>query len=180
MLAVMILGDEVDAYDLPLERQCGSCTLCLSACPTQALPEPGVVDARRCLSYQTIENEGSVPAELRPGFAQGIFGCDRCQEVCPWNAARTPSDDAGLGERPLARLTARDFAALTRERYAELIPGSALVRAGFDGLRRNALLTLGARRERDARPLIESLTQDPSASVAEAARWALAEFDRAD
>ncbi len=177
MLAVLILGDEVDAYDAPLERQCGACSLCLSACPTKAIPEPGIVDARLCLSYQSIENTGPVPEALKPSFAHGVFGCDRCQEVCPWNAGRSPADDAGLAERPLARLSTAEFAALTPERYAELIPGSALVRAGFDGLRRNALLALGATRDRSARALVEALTADPVPTVATAASWALAQLD---
>ena len=177
MLAALILGDEADAYDVPLERQCGSCTLCMGACPTGAIPEPGIVDARLCLSYQTIENAGSVPLELRPAFSQGIFGCDRCQEVCPWNAARSISDDAGLAERPLARLTTREFASLTPERYAQLIPGSALVRSGFDGLRRNAVLALGAAGDVGARSIVEALTRDAAPQVAEAAQWALAQLD---
>jgi epoxyqueuosine reductase len=173
MLATLILGAEADAYDAPMARQCGACTLCLQACPTGALPEPGVVDARRCLSFQTIENAGSVPLELRGAFSQGVFGCDLCQQVCPWNAARVARDDPGLAERPLARLSAQEFAALTPERYAELVPGSALARAGYHGLRRNALLALGAAREHAARELIERLTRDEEPTVAEAARWAL-------
>lgn len=176
LLGALILGDEVDAYDAPVARQCGSCTLCLEACPTKAIPSPGVVDARRCLSYQTIENPGTVPEELRPAFKFTIFGCDLCQTCCPWNR-KQPPEDPGFAPRPLASLTTRDFAALTPEQYQALIPGSALARAGFHGLRKNAALALGAQRDLEARPILERLAGDEEPSVREAAAWALRQLD---
>ena len=93
-LSVMFIDRAVDAYDRPHDRRCGACTLCLGACPTGAFPRPGVVDARRCIAYQSIENRDVVPAELRPAFRERIFGCDVCQEVCPWNHRELPAGDA--------------------------------------------------------------------------------------
>jgi len=175
-IATFILGDEVDTYDSPLPRQCGSCTLCLEACPTQAIVRPGVVDSARCLSYQTIENAGAVPEPLRPAFRFTVFGCDLCQTCCPWNRKPPPPPDAGFAERPLAMLSTRELAALTPERYAELIPGSALARAGYHGLRRNAVLALGGQGDVEVRALLERLCADPEPLVAEAAKWALAQL----
>lgn len=175
VLAVLFLGEAVDAYDSPRPRQCGDCELCLRACPTQAFPSPGVVDARKCLSYQSIENPGAIPAAIRPAFKLHLFGCDVCQAVCPWNA-RAVEADPGMAERPLAKLSALEFAALTPEQYAALIPGSPLARAGYDGLRRNAALALGALAEEGARGVLEALLKDPSPVVAEAAGWALGQL----
>lgn len=179
LLAILILGDEVDAYDAPSERRCGECRLCLDACPTKAIVRPGVVDAARCLSYQTIENAGAVPEPLRPAFKFTVFGCDLCQTCCPWNR-KSPPSDAGFAERPLARLSTRELAALTPEQYQALIPGSALARAGYHGLRRNAALALGAQGDAGARHILETLAADPEPRVCEAARWSLAELERAE
>ncbi len=94
-LSVMFVDRAVDIYDQPHDRRCGACTLCLGACPTQAFPSPGVVDARRCLSYQSIENRGAVPPDLRPAFRDRIFGCDVCQESVPGTTATSPSATRG-------------------------------------------------------------------------------------
>ena len=175
VLAVLVLELEVDAYaDGLAADRCGSCRLCVDACPTGALDGAGRVDSRACLSYQTIENEGPVPAEHREAMAPHVFGCDVCQDVCPLNAAPLPAPGARFLPRPVAGLDARGLAAMTPERYAELVPGTALARAGYDGLRRNAAYALGAARDRGARPVLEKLAQDPSAVVSDAARWALA------
>lgn len=173
LLSVLLLTCEVDAYAAPSLRQCGSCTLCIQACPTDAIPRPGVVDARRCLSFHSIENEGEVPEPLREGFAQGLFGCDACQTVCPWNQKRSLPDDPAFREREFASLDALAFAGLSESEHDRLIPGSALARPGWQLLRRNAVLTLGARRDARARPLLETLQHDPEPRVAEAAQWAL-------
>jgi epoxyqueuosine reductase len=176
-LSVMFVDRAVEEYDRPHDRRCGACTLCLGACPTEAFAAPGVVDARRCLSYQTIENRASVPEPLRPEFAGRVFGCDVCQEVCPWNAParEMPEGDPKFSPRPLAALTPAEIAALGPEDFQRLAAGMALARAQYDGLRRNALYAIGAapaRADDAARALVQRLSDDPAPVVAEAARWA--------
>lgn len=133
----------------------------------------GPVDARRCLSYQTIENAGPVETELRAAFEGTVFGCDTCQDVCPLNQAPVLTQDVRFAPRPVAALDARAMAALTRSAYEALVPGTALARAGFDGLRRNAAYALGAARDAGARQVLEQLCMDANPGVREAARWAL-------
>ncbi|HEY6476699.1 MAG TPA: tRNA epoxyqueuosine(34) reductase QueG, partial [Polyangia bacterium] len=174
-LSVMFVDRAVDAYDRPHDRRCGACTLCLGACPTQAFASPGVVDARRCLSYQSIENRGEVPEPLRPAFRERVFGCDVCQEVCPWNARELPVGDARFSPRLLASLSPAEIAGLTAADFERLAAGMALARAQYDGLRRNALYAIGgapARVDPAARAVVERLCDDPSPVVADAARWA--------
>jgi epoxyqueuosine reductase len=174
-LSVMFIDRAVDSYDRPHDQRCGACTLCLGACPTEAFASPGVVDARRCLSYQSIENRGEVPEALRPEFRERVFGCDVCQEVCPWNARELPEGDARFSPRPLASLAPAEIAALTRADFQRLAAGMALARAQYDGLRRNALYAIGGapeRADRAARTVVRRLVDDPSPVVADAARWA--------
>lgn len=129
------------APDLPLADLCGSCTRCLDACPTGALPEPYRLDSNRCLSYWTIEHRGAFPPDAAGLVGEGgwVFGCDVCQEVCPWNAGPSPVDHPEFAV-PAARrgLTLADLAILSAERYRELFRGSPLKRAKLDGLQRNA------------------------------------------
>jgi epoxyqueuosine reductase len=179
-LSVMFVDRAVDAYDAPAERRCGDCVLCLGACPTGAFAAPGVVDARRCISYHSIENRDSVPEDIRAGFAGRIFGCDVCQEVCPFNRpgrlGRRPGaeGDARFAPRPLAGLAPAGVAALAPAEFGRLSSGMALARAQYDGLRRNALYAIGTARDQPARPVVARLVEDPAPPVAEAARWALA------
>jgi epoxyqueuosine reductase len=173
VLACLILDAEVDAYAAgPEADRCGHCTLCVSACPTDALDGEGRVDAGRCLSYQTIENHGPVPEALRQAMDGLAFGCDVCQEVCPLNDAPVPAGPR-FAPRAVAQLGVRELAALTREQYQEMIPGTALARAKYDGLRRNAVYALGAARDGGAAPLLRRLAVDSSELVSGAARWAL-------
>jgi epoxyqueuosine reductase len=174
VLAVLLLELEVDAYaDGPTADRCGNCRLCVDACPTTALDGAGQVDARLCLSYQTIENEGPVPETLRETMGAHVFGCDVCQDVCPLNHHPLGAPGPRFVPRPVAGLDARDLAGLTPESYARFIPGTALARAGYDGLRRNAAYALGAARDVAARPVLERLANDASPVVSHAARWAL-------
>ncbi len=173
-LSVMFVDRAVDAYDAPHQRRCGDCALCLDACPTDAFAAPGVVDSRRCISYQSIENQGSVPTELRTSFAGRIFGCDVCQEVCPWNFRPIPEGDARFAPRPLSALSPAEVAALGPDEFDRLASGMALARARYDGLRRNALYAIGGARDRGARAVVERLLDDSAPVIKEAAAWAKA------
>jgi len=177
-LSVMFLDRAVDSYDQPHPRLCGDCTRCLGACPTGAFAAPGVIDSRRCIAYQSIENRGSVPEPVRKGFVARVFGCDVCQDVCPYNRDDLPIGDRRFEPRPLSALTASQMAALTEEEFGRLSAGTAMARARYDGLRRNALLSIGAARDRSARALVAGLVGDPSALVSEAAVWALTRLRR--
>jgi epoxyqueuosine reductase len=175
LLATLILDAEVDAYaDSPQPDRCGSCRRCLMACPTGALVGNRQVDAKACLSYQTIENrEREVPEAFRLKFDNLVFGCDICQQVCPLNRKPVFTEDARFMPRAVASLGTVELASMSPEQYRELIPGTALARARYDGLRRNAVYALGVARRSDARPLLEKLSDDDSELVRSAARWAL-------
>ena len=123
---------------------CGSCTRCLAACPTNAFAAPGVVDARRCVSYQTIENKGVIPRELRAGIGNRIYGCDVCLEVCPWNRFAQQGRQLLLAARyDLAELTLAEILALTPERFAEVFRRTPIKRLKLVGLLRNACIVAG-------------------------------------
>jgi epoxyqueuosine reductase len=175
-LSLMIVNRPVDDYDRPHRRMCGTCERCLVACPTQAFPSPGVVDSRRCLAYHTVENHGPVPEDISARIGLRVFGCDVCQEVCPHNHRKLPPGDPRQVPRPLGLMSAADIAALSLEAYDELSKGTPMRRIGYDGLRRNACLSLGATRDASALPLLERLAADPSPLVREAAAWALAQL----
>ncbi len=178
VLAAMLLDAPVDTYAaLVADDPCGRCRICIDACPTGAIVADRTINAKACLSYQTIENTGAVPEALRPGFEHTIFGCDICQETCPLNM--TPLK-AGMRfePRPLAKLTRQQMAALGPGAYESFALGSPLARAGYDGLRRNAALALGAAREQDALTVLEKLTTDSSDLVREAAQWAVEQLTK--
>jgi epoxyqueuosine reductase len=175
VLSVMVIDLTVDRYASgPAMDRCGSCSLCVSACPTMALDGEGRVDARRCLSYQTIENREVVPEELRSAFEGIVFGCDICQDVCPLNDVPVLNASDRFAPRAVSGLSVREIAAMTKEQYDQLVRGTALGRAKYDGLRRNAAYALGAARARDAAPLLRQLSTDSSELVRDAAQWALA------
>lgn len=124
--------------DQPALDQCGDCTLCLEACPTQAFRAPGVLDATRCISFLTIEHRGELPADLAPKIGAHVYGCDVCQEVCPWNASAPVSSDPAWQPRPLWDQPAlRELQQRSDDELGEGLRGSAMDRAGVGGLRRN-------------------------------------------
>jgi epoxyqueuosine reductase len=129
--------------DEPAFDRCGDCTLCLEACPTDALVAPGVLDSRRCISYLTIEHRGDIPAALQPAIGSHVYGCDICQEVCPWNAVAERSGDPAWQPRPT--WDGPDLRVLARrsdEELAQALRGSAMRRAKARGLRRNISIAL--------------------------------------
>jgi epoxyqueuosine reductase len=143
----LFLGEIICSLPLEPDRpsfdQCGACTLCIEACPTQAIVEPGVLDSTRCISYLTIELRGSVPETLRPAIGSHVYGCDVCQEVCPWNAAPPASADPAWQPRPAwDRRTTPDLAAMSDDELRRAMRGSAMRRTKVSGLRRNLSVAL--------------------------------------
>lgn len=126
-------------YDNALSRdRCGDCTLCLEACPTGAICSDRTIDARRCIAYLTIEHDGSIPEEFRGKTEKIIFGCDRCQEVCPWNKKAVPYTDKELiPDFPVTSLTRKEWHSLTPEEFKRVFKSSPVKRTGFDKIRRN-------------------------------------------
>jgi epoxyqueuosine reductase len=123
---------------------CGSCTRCIDACPTAAFPSPGIVDARRCISYHTIENRGMIPADIRAGIGTRVFGCDICLDVCPWNRFARAGRSLLLDRRPeIARLTLIELLTLTPERYREVFRRTVVKRLKLPNLLRNAAIVAG-------------------------------------
>ncbi len=128
----------------PAGLLCGKCTRCSDACPTQAIPRPGVVDARRCISYHTIENKGIIPRELRAGIGDRIYGCDVCLEVCPWNRfAQAAHSVLLVAKSGIAELGLDELLGLTPARFAGVFRGTAIKRVKLTGLLRNACVVAG-------------------------------------
>jgi epoxyqueuosine reductase len=157
---------------------CGTCTACLDACPTQAFVAPGVLDARRCISYLTIEHRGDVPEELRRGLGDWLFGCDVCQEVCPWNRKAPPGGEPALHGRPeLMQLDLIEILGLSEEEFRRRFRGTALMRTKRRGLLRNAALVLGNSGDSAALPALRRALEDAEPVVREAVRWAIEQIE---
>jgi epoxyqueuosine reductase len=178
-LGVMLTSLEVPEAELalPAADRCGSCTRCIDACPTGALVAPRQMDASRCISYLTIEHRGEIPLELREGIGRQVFGCDICQDVCPWNSRRrvTAGSNPELAVRDelvnpaLDWLAGMDEAAFGRHFY-----GSPVKRAKYAGFRRNVAIAMGNSGRREFLPRLEQWAQDADPVVAEASQWARA------
>src|SRR5262249_23144873 len=155
-------------------NHCGTCTACLDACPTDAFVAPSVLDSRRCISYLTIELRGAIAPELRAPMGDWLFGCDVCQEVCPWNHKAPTAGQRAFA--PRAELVAMDLGelfTLTPEEFRRGFRGTALYRAGRGGLLRNAAIVLGNTGDASALPLLERAREDADPVVSEAAEWAI-------
>jgi epoxyqueuosine reductase len=162
--------------DAPVQEHCGTCRACLDVCPTQAIVAPYELDARRCISYLTIELRGSIPEPLRPAIGNRIFGCDDCQLFCPWNKFARPT---GVGDFAVRHgLDSAGLIALfkwTERDWEERTAGSALRRAGYDGWLRNVAVALGnAPADERVVAALAARADDPSPVVREHVRWALA------
>lgn len=171
-LGVILTSLELTS-DIPAPDRCGTCTRCIDACPTDAILAPYQLDSTRCISYLTIEKRGSIPEDLREGMGRHVYGCDICQDVCPWNRkapvtnAEEFSPREGLLNPALAWL-----AEMSAEEFRRTFRGSPIRRAKHSGLRRNALIAIGNSGQRNFLPLLQNLADDSDASVAESARWA--------
>jgi epoxyqueuosine reductase len=159
---------------LPAPDRCGTCTRCIDACPTDALVAPYQLDSNKCIAYLTIEKRGALPEddELRSGMGRHIFGCDICQDVCPWNRKAPATNAAEFQPRPELVNPALDWLAeMTAEEFNRRFRGSPVRRAKRAGLRRNAVIAMGNSRERKFLPLLEKLAADEDEVVAESAGW---------
>jgi epoxyqueuosine reductase len=180
------LGELVTDLDLPPDAprpdMCGSCTACLDACPTGALPAPYLLDATRCISYLTIEVKGAIPEDWREGIDRHVFGCDICQDVCPWNRKRKRRGPPAFEPREgLLAPDLLDLAGLDDDGFRQRFRGSAVRRAKRRGLLRNVAVALGNAGDARARPALESLARDADPVVADHAAWALRRLEgRAD
>ena len=163
------------APDLPGTNSCGSCTACLTACPTDAFPEPYVLDARRCISYLTIEHKGHIPVEFRRPMGNRIYGCDDCLAACPWNKFARPTTDPALGPRlELAWPGLADLARLDDQGFRSVFAGSPVKRTGRERFIRNVLIAIGNSGRAQLAGTAQALIGDPSPLVRAMAVWALA------
>jgi epoxyqueuosine reductase len=180
LLSLVLTSAEL-VVDAPIKERCGECRLCLDACPTQAFLGPRQLDARRCISYLTIEHEGEIAEELRAEMGTWLFGCDVCQDVCPYNRttqAAAPDRDPFAPRDRLRELAAEDFLRMNEDVFDTYTRGSALRRAGREGMARNAAIVLGNARDKRHLPVLQhTAASDPSAVVREAASWALRRYE---
>jgi epoxyqueuosine reductase len=160
----------------PVADHCGSCDACQRACPTDAFPAPYRLDARRCISYLTIEHAGPIPLEFRKGIGNRIYGCDDCLAVCPWNkfAAAASANRAFLPRAELVAPELADLLALDDAGFRQVFAGSPIKRIGRDRMVRNCLIAAGNSGDAGLRAQVERLRDDPNPVVAEAAEWAFA------
>ncbi|WP_293577038.1 tRNA epoxyqueuosine(34) reductase QueG [Phaeobacter sp.] len=172
------IGSVFTTLDLPVDApeqdHCGSCRSCLDACPTDAFPAPYQLDARRCISYLTIEHKGPVDETLRAKLGNRIYGCDDCLAACPWNKFAVAASDIRYEARP--EFTApklADLAALDDAAFRALFSGSPIKRIGRDRFVRNVLYAIGNSQQPNLLPVAQTLTDDPDPTVADAARWAV-------
>jgi epoxyqueuosine reductase len=201
IITTLELAPSIPFGELPPPDLCGNCRLCLDACPTQAFPAPYVLDASKCISYLTIELRGAIPAELRPAMGRAVIGCDICQDVCPWNHKSAVTRLAAFQPRPLVSTSEnsngheknRDslfapqlekLVSLTQKEFSELFRDSAVKRAKWRGVVRNACIALGnsnVAQDSDAHQrivgLLEHLADGVDPLIAEHARWALARLN---
>lgn len=179
-LAEVITDLELD-YTKPLKKNCGSCTRCIDACPTGAIVAPYQVDARRCISYLTIENRGGIPRELRAQVGTRVFGCDICQDVCPVNRYAATDGDADFRPRPGVgpSIPLLPLLVITEDEFKERFQGTPLMRAKRLGMRRNAIVALGNAGDPAAIPALRRLLLDGAEDpmLREHAAWALGRFN---
>lgn len=165
--------------DMPAPDRCGTCTRCIDACPTQAFPTAYELDPTKCISYLTIEKKGSLPEDLREGIGRHIFGCDICQDVCPWNRKAPAGREPDFAPRKELVNPALDWlASLNDDQFREVFRKSPIKRAKLNGVRRNVVTAMGNSGKLEFAPTLRILADDPDPAVAEHARWALNKLER--
>lgn len=173
LLGAILTSAELEP-DAPHEDHCGSCRACLDICPTDAFPAPYQLDARRCLSYLTIEHKGQIPREFRAALGNRIFGCDDCLAVCPWNKFATEARETRMSLREDLRLAPlAELAALDDARFRARFAGTPVKRTGRDRFVRNVLCAIGNSGEQSLAPAAEAVLDDFSPLVRGMAVWAL-------
>jgi epoxyqueuosine reductase len=171
-LGVILTSLEL-APDMPAPDRCGTCTRCIEACPTDALLGPYQLDSNKCIAYLTIEKRGSIPEDLRAEMGRHVFGCDICQDVCPWNRKAPASSAPEFQPRPgLVNPALAWLAEMSAEEFREVFRGSPIRRTKRSGLRRNVAIAMGNSRNKEFLPLLDSMTNDEDEFVAESARSA--------
>jgi epoxyqueuosine reductase len=180
-LAAIVTSAEL-APDEPMRERCGECRLCLDACPTRAFVGPRWLDARRCIAYLTIEHRGPIAEELREGIGDWLFGCDACQDVCPWNRGATSEPLAAGGVAHAERwrdVTAEILLTMDDAQFMHFAQATPLRRPGREGVARNAAIVLGNARGKRALPVLREAAQhDASEVVRDAATWAIEKIER--
>lgn len=172
------IGSVFTTLDLPADApeidHCGSCRSCLAACPTDAFPAPYQLDARRCISYLTIEHKGPVDEELRGKLGNRIYGCDDCLAACPWNKFAVAASDMRYAAREELKAPGlAELATLDDTTFRAFFSGSPIKRIGRDRFVRNVLYAIGNSGDAALMPTAQGLTEDADATVADAARWAV-------
>ncbi len=177
LLAEIVTTMELEP-DAPERNHCGKCTCCIAACPTNAITAPFQLDARRCISYLTIESKGPIPVELRQAVGNRIFGCDDCLAVCPWNRFAREGNLMKTHTRP--ELSGPELLGLLQMDEAGFqlrFAGTPVLRAKRRGLLRNVCVALGNASDASALPHLQKAAQDPEPLIAEHARWAMAQIE---
>ena len=173
-LAEVLINIDLESDTDPLRGSCGTCTRCIEACPTDAIIEPNLLDSRLCISYLTIELKESIPKALRPKIGNLIFGCDICQEVCPWNSKAVPTDEPAFQPRD-GNLTPKllSLIGMTQQEFSRRFKGSPIKRTKRRGFLRNVLVAIGNWGEPRAVPALKDALADDEPLVRSHAAWAL-------
>ena len=178
-LAEILLGLPLPTDPPFTDDRCGSCKRCIEACPTACIRPDRTLDAGRCLSYLTIELKGAIPPELRPSLGEWAFGCDICQQVCPWNRFATAPGDPAFAPRPgQAVIDLIETLALSPQAFNQRYRGTPIQRSKRRGLLRNAAVVLGNSQPSSGQSVLQQATQDDEALIREHAHWALSNYTK--
>jgi epoxyqueuosine reductase len=179
LLGELLSASEIEPDPEPHGDFCGSCTACITDCPTGAIVAPGVIDSGRCIAYWNIEHRGSIPEPMREAMGDRIFGCDDCQLVCPWTRTfgKVPPSDPLSARQDLAALDPLEILAMAREQFLARFAGTPVMRARLDGMKRNACIVLGNSGNRAGIPALRQAASDPDPMIREHAAWALRKLD---